>query len=347
MITKDKLILDTSLLSESDNVGAYVRDAAGNLITSTLIGSKQSLDVYDQSNKVEDAAHTTGDIGSFILAVRNDADTTMVGADGDYAPLQVDSTGRLKVAANFIADFDFVYDEDSAHASGNPGAFMLGVRNDSNAVLTSADGDYSPFSVDSTGRLKTGSEQDEDSAHSSGQAGNYVLAVRQDTLVSSVSADGDYASFKLNERGGLWSVPVGTVSDDAADTENPVKIGSRAKIGALPAISTDGDRADMLSDKFRRIYVNSGPNVAALNTAATVTDTAANLLTGNLSGRRRYLIQNLGNRAIFIGKDATVTDSNGFRMAAGSNMDIELGEDVSLFAITTSGSQDIRILELA
>lgn len=47
--------------------------------------------------KAEDAAHTTGDTGVMGLAVRRDADTTLVGTDGDYAPLQVDANGYLKV----------------------------------------------------------------------------------------------------------------------------------------------------------------------------------------------------------------------------------------------------------
>ena len=47
--------------------------------------------------KAEDAAHSGGDTGVMGLAVRRDADTTLVGADNDYAPLQVDADGALKV----------------------------------------------------------------------------------------------------------------------------------------------------------------------------------------------------------------------------------------------------------
>lgn len=43
--------------------------------------------------------------------------------------------------------------EDAAHASGAGGMFVLGVRNDTEQVLTSADGDYSPVAVDSSGRV--------------------------------------------------------------------------------------------------------------------------------------------------------------------------------------------------
>ena len=47
----------------------------------------------------EDDTHVSGDNGIMGLAVRNDADTSLVDADGDYSPLQVNNVGRLKVTA--------------------------------------------------------------------------------------------------------------------------------------------------------------------------------------------------------------------------------------------------------
>ncbi len=44
--------------------------------------------------------------------------------------------------------------EDAAHASGDTGVFILGVRNDTNAVATSADGDYGAIAIDGSGRLR-------------------------------------------------------------------------------------------------------------------------------------------------------------------------------------------------
>lgn len=43
--------------------------------------------------------------------------------------------------------------EDAAHASGEVGVFSLAVRNDTNAVFTSEDGDYSPISVTKSGKI--------------------------------------------------------------------------------------------------------------------------------------------------------------------------------------------------
>lgn len=45
----------------------------------------------------EDSPHSSGDRGSFILAVRNDLGTVLAGASGDYIPLTTDSSGALRV----------------------------------------------------------------------------------------------------------------------------------------------------------------------------------------------------------------------------------------------------------
>lgn len=47
--------------------------------------------------KAEDAAHSSGDVGVAVLAVRKDTATALAGTDGDYAPLEVDAAGSLHV----------------------------------------------------------------------------------------------------------------------------------------------------------------------------------------------------------------------------------------------------------
>lgn len=48
--------------------------------------------------KATDTPFTNGDPGVLLLAKRRDSDTTSVSADGDYTTLNMDETGRLKVA---------------------------------------------------------------------------------------------------------------------------------------------------------------------------------------------------------------------------------------------------------
>lgn len=299
---KDKLIFFPTPGDEldGDNVGAYLRASDGTLLTHTTVGAKEALDVFiagAEGQYAEDDPHSSGDIGNFMLAVRADADGSLVDADGDYAPLQVDEDGFLKVAGKITVEAgDAEYLEDSAAANAD--------------------------------------------------AGLSVFNVRQDTLASSVSNDGDYAWFKSNSRGALWVAPVGNVADDAVDSENPVKVGTRALAGPLAAVAS-GDRADMISDLYRRLYVNNSANIAVQNAAILVTNTAATLIAGALGGRRTLLVQNLGNKAIWLGKDATVDNTNGFKLEAGAIFSIELGQNVALFAFALTGSQDVRLLEVA
>lgn len=301
VITKDKLIFDPTAVDDGDNVGSYLRAGTdGDQISSTNIGGKEALDVNlvggaDSGIFSEDDAHASGDKGQFILAVRHDADTSLVDADGDYAPLQVDENGRLKV----VADIE----------------------------------------------IANGADKVEDTAHASGDTGSYVLAVRQDTLATSVDTDGDYASFKLDARGGLWSVPVGTVADGSADNERPVKVGARALAGPLAATAS-GNRVDMISDLYRRLYVNTSANIAILAAAASVTDTAA-VIAAAIGGRRTIMVSNRGNKPIYIG-DATVTAAAGFTVNAGATISVDLGQNVALYAIADTGQTvACRVLQLA
>lgn len=75
--------------------------------------------------KAEDAAHTSGDVGVMSLAVRKDTAGALAGTDGDYAPLQVDANGALRVSGSFTAAVDDVFESgteaDTASDSGNTG----------------------------------------------------------------------------------------------------------------------------------------------------------------------------------------------------------------------------------
>lgn len=117
--------------------------------------------------------------------------------------------------------------EDAAHASGDTGVMLLGVRNDSLATtLTNTDGDYSPFALDNLGRLfitqtsiipgtnATHLGKAEDAAHTTGDVGVMTLCVRSATLAdkSAGATDGDYEPCQVNAAGAVYT---------AADTEMP------------------------------------------------------------------------------------------------------------------------------
>lgn len=80
-----RLLFDPTEANDSANVGAYLRDASGNLLTSTDVGGKQSLDVnvtaLTASNiDIRDLAHTQdsvrlGDGTSFFTSTTVGPDT--------------------------------------------------------------------------------------------------------------------------------------------------------------------------------------------------------------------------------------------------------------------------------
>lgn len=98
--------------------------------------------------KAEDAAHTSGHTGVFVLGVQNNAGGSMVSADGDYSPFQMDSAGRLR------ATIDATKNEDSAHSTGDAGIPAWTVRTDGFFQFGSTDGDYVPFQTNAFGHLK-------------------------------------------------------------------------------------------------------------------------------------------------------------------------------------------------
>lgn len=174
------------------------------------------------------------------------------------------------------------------------------------------------------------------------------LDIRDLTHVSDSVKIGDGTDFLAIESDGKINVNVfGNAADDAADSGNPIKVGSRAVSGALTAVSASNDRADLVSDLYRRVYVKTASNISGDSNAVSVAATATQLDETPLAGRSRVYIQNLGSGDIYLGFSNAVTTSDGLRIAKGSYFSDEIGEDVELWAISSSGTNDVRFLEVA
>jgi hypothetical protein len=137
------------------------------------------------------------------------------------------------------------------------------------------------------------------------------------------------------------------VADDAVDAGGSLKVGSRA-LSTLGVVSASGDRADLISDLYRRIYVNNQPNIAGNMLAPTVSDTASQADATPLAGRKKVLVQNLSDKNIYLGTSNAVTISNGIEIPKKGNLEMSWGENIEIWLIGPTGiSDDVRILELA
>lgn len=368
-----QLRVDPANLADSHQVAAYLISAAGSFFTHSTVGGKSALDVQSVASYAEDSAHASGDLGDFMLAVRNDVEGSLVGADGDYAPLQVDALGRLRVNADINVANDFVYAEDSAAASGDLGASVLLVRQDTLASSTSADGDYGNFKstslgelyvADSTARTSLASilaelqlaTQIEDAAHASGDTGFMSLAVRNDTPGSLVSANGDYAPLQVDATGNLRVVGSFTVAGIFAEDSAHVSGDSGMQVLAVRKdangsnVSADGDYASFIQWLEGSMKVVDIRNGSILQSQTSATSTASLVVATPLAGRKTLIIQNTGSTKIWVGA-ATVTTTGataGIELAIGDVMEMQVGPAVSVYVIKNgAAASTVNILEQA
>jgi hypothetical protein len=201
--------------------------------------------------KAEDAAHSSGDVGTFILGVRNENASALSDTEGDYTPIAVDRFGSVVISST--------WPEDEPWISASWVNMIGAVRNDAGATLTSTDGDISTISVDGAGRLRVAAEKAEDAPHTTGDIGVMALAVRSDSQTVT-GADGDYVPLLVNSSGALYVTGGGggtEYTEDAAAAANPVggaQILVRADTpGAVT--TTDGDNLAQRGNNFGAAYV--------------------------------------------------------------------------------------------
>ncbi len=198
--------------------------------------------------KAEDAGHTTGDTGVMTLAVRNDTPGALAGTDLDYAPLQVNAAGALRVDASAVA---VPVTDNGATLSVDDGAGSLTVdgtvtiQDGGNTITvdgtvtanlaagTNNIGDVDVLSIiPGTGATNQGKA--EDAAHTSGDTGVMSLAVRNDAGTALAGTDLDYIPITTNSAGHVWvtqsAVTPGTAAtnlgkaEDAAHTSGDVGV---------------------------------------------------------------------------------------------------------------------------
>lgn len=241
----------TGVLSVDDNGSTLSVDDGGGSITvdgtvavtgvstaanqTTIIGHLDGVEGLlttidaDTSNlntaiKTEDAAHSTGDTGFMSLAVRRDADTSLVGTDGDYAPLQVNASGSLKVAITSGAGSGGTSIADGASFTRDTTSITpVGAVVESSAP-TLTNGDVAGLSQTTGGALRVAVTSGgvagvvEDAAAAGGEEGVLFLAVRRDSASSGVSADGDFAALSVTSDGSLRVSGGGGGTQYAVDT---------------------------------------------------------------------------------------------------------------------------------
>ena len=264
-------------------VNAHAVTNAGTFVVQENGAALTALQLIDDTVFAEDAAASAGDKGIQILAVRRDANTTLVGADNDYAPLQVNADGSLKVAITAGAGSGGTSATDDAAfsvASGS-GTPIMGLADETSPDSVD-EGDVGVVRMtlaralhvnlrDASGNeLSSGAQYAEDAAHTTGDLGTMMLTVRKDTAAATAGTDGDYQPPTTDASGrmhvNVGALPAGTVAGSSS----------------LPAGTNNIGDVDILSiaagdNNIGNVDIVTMPNVtlaAGTNTNEVVGDAA-------------------------------------------------------------------------
>lgn len=156
---------DNVALRGNNKGEAYVIDTDGNALLGTIDadtgGILTAVQLIDDAVYAEDVGAQAADKGIAVLAVRRDADTSLVGTDNDYANLQVDANGYLKVE---------IFDGGGSHTVDNAGTFAVQVDGNALTALQLIDDpvvqDDAGFTPGTTKVMMAGFEADEGSTDS-------------------------------------------------------------------------------------------------------------------------------------------------------------------------------------
>jgi len=288
----------TSLYDESAGTPVQINAAGAMLVGgagATLLG------------KNVDVASGGSDTGVAMLAVRDDALTTLTPADGDYTQLRVTSTGQLHVndgAANTklttiqgdtSAISAAILTEDDTHFTGDAGIQMLAVRNDSLGALAGTDGDYAPLQVNASGAVyiaassivpgvaKTNLGKEEDAVAGASDTGVATLAVRTDAPSTITPANGDYTFLRTNLEGKLWTAA--SVAARASTDSFMTVVGGEAAVTTGPTIASDADTVPMMTDAQGRVVTtNASRGLTAVGQASISTTAETTIIAAGGAG---------------------------------------------------------------
>lgn len=141
----------------------------------------------------------------------------------------------------------------------------------------------------------------------------------------------------------------GMAPDNSPHVGFPVRIGARVETELNSGFIEKGDVVDVISDEYRRVYVNDSANIGIISTSSGIVTEARPILAKQLPGRKKIQIQNLGSVPIYIGGVGVSSGMNlngGLRILPNGTNTLDAGDKINIFAIASSGIQDVRILEL-
>lgn len=298
----------------------------------------------------EDIGHTTGDLGTMALAVRNDAGGPLSGTTLDYTPLQTDANGALRVTGGGGGT---EYTEDAVSATDPIGGQVMARRRDTLATETTTDGDVTALNATGKGELYV---KQTDAVPVTDNGGSL-------TVDGTVTANAGSGTFTVGDGGGSLTVdnggtfavqPGDNKAEDAAhaSADNGSFVLAVRNDAAATTFGANGDYSPIAVDGNGRVGIaDLGGTISIDDNASTISvDDGAGSLTvdGTVAVSGTVTVDselpaaetpadNLANgtaaprvNALAYGFDGTAWDrlpgdsTNGLRVDLGANNDVTL-----------------------
>lgn len=345
MSFKDRIVFDVANISESDNIGAFVRSASGDLIDSQTIAASEWLQVAAALHAGDGTAITqTG--GALDVNITNSLSVSLDGVYDGVSNLNPDNVGMIahvRAASPGDAQQTFRSTGGAASADDVTAADVQGLDVNSFGMVfdgTAWDrlrGTSGAVHINDGGNSITVDAVDLDIRDLAFATDSVDVSGSSVSITGTVAVTQSTSPWVIGDGGG--SITVDAVDLDIRDLSSATDSVSAVQSGSWTVTADAGAGTFTVSDAALA-------NTAIANAASNTTTTASAIPASALANRKYAFIQNLGNRSIFLGGSG-VTTSNGLRLSPGGTLEMRLGAAVSLFRVTDSGTQDTRILELS
>jgi hypothetical protein len=285
------------------------------------VSGPMNIDVQVNAERAEDSAHTTGDIGNFVLTVRDDGSYASATVGPNVFTAVVPGTIGNSISLVFTGA-NSVSTVVTAWNSANPantvaftgsGATVPSAQTvtltggSANTIFTNANYDYAPFVTNSTGALK----------------------VADSAVLAQLTAGVTITATNLDIR-------------DLVHTQDSIRLGDGTGLFTSTTVG-----ADLGLDVFQ-INDPSVANTAISNASSTlsVANTAQNVVASVLANRKMLYVYNKSNKEQYIGATG-VTVANGFPLPTNTYIELRVGAAVGVQFVGPDAGKEIRTLQLA
>lgn len=315
--------------------------------TGTTTGSKHGLDVYVSGGSLgsvtSGSSAAVGDTGTPSLAIRKDADGILSGVDDmEYTPLQVDSTGRLKVDAA-IAEVATAADGSNSQpaltkvVSGWDGSNVQTIKTDSTgSIQVDVESSALPSGAATEAKQDTGntslSSIDGKIANNYGAAGS---AVRTASQIGNASGVADFNAGNASAQT-LRTVIATDQSAIPASQSGTWNITNVSGTVSLPTGAATSAKQDTMITSLGNIDTDT--TTIATNTGTTATNTTS--IDGKIANNYGAATGAV-RTAAQIGNATAVADFNAGNVSA-QTLRTVIATDQSAIPATQSGTWSVR-----